>query len=114
MHTSLLCYSGFGGQRFALQVQKLDGIFEICFLCTMAIPVASIALIWKLFVLTARGWLMSILGSVWHPGCGFYEFRVLILGSGGAVIYGRTFGYDIVLCLAGLSSIPYNLYEAAK
>ena len=33
---------------FALQVQKLDGIFEICFSCTYGHTGGFIALIWKL------------------------------------------------------------------
>ena len=88
------------------------GYLKSAFLVPMAIPVASIALIWKL-LFNSQGMVNGILDQFGIQAVDFMNsgssFWVLV----GSYIW-KNLGYDIVLCLAGLSSIPYNLYEAAK
>lgn len=88
------------------------GYLKSAFLVPMAIPVASIALIWKL-LFNSQGMVNGILDQFGIQAVNFMNsgsaFWVLV----GSYIW-KNLGYDIVLCLAGLSSIPYNLYEAAK
>lgn len=82
------------------------------FLLPMAIPVASVVLLWKLLfhrqgLLNHLLSLFSVKGVDWmNTGASFW---VLII----SYIW-RNLGYDVVLWAAGISGIPKSLYEAAK
>lgn len=88
------------------------GIFKTSFLLPMAIPVASIVLLWKVIfhengllnILT--GWLgaepVDWVNSSW-------AFFVLVF----SYLWKNT-GYDMVLWLSGITSISPALYEAAQ
>lgn len=101
----------------ALMVYKGDtkhGLFRTSIVLPMAIPIASMVLVWKI-VFGAEGLLNQFLsaggGQVWDLDWvqGKTAFPVL------AVTYlWKNAGYDMLLWLAGLSAIPKNLYEAAK
>lgn len=91
----------------ALQRTNWGGWYRTTFLLPMAIPVASIALLWK--VLFARtGLLNTLLGT----DCDFMgtdaAFWVLI-----ATYLWKNVGYDSILWSSGLETIPAELYEAA-
>lgn len=82
------------------------------FLLPMAIPVASVVLLWRLLfhghgLLNHFLKMLSILGVDWmNTGASFYVLVVSYLW--------RNLGYDIVLWVAGITSIPEVLYEAAR
>lgn len=82
------------------------------FLLPMAIPVASVVLLWKLLfdsqgLLNHLLSLFSIESIDWmHTGASFFVLVISYLW--------RNLGYDIVLWVAGLSAIPTALYEAAR
>ena len=82
------------------------------FLLPMAIPVASVVLLWKLMfhdqgLLNHLFSFFSIEGQDWmNTESSFY---VLVF----SYIW-RNLGYDIVLWLAGLSAINTSLYESAR
>ena len=88
------------------------GIFKTTFLLPMAIPVASIVLLWK--VIFHRSGLLNILmvkfgmepmdwvGSSW-------AFYVLVF-----TYLWKNAGYDMVLWLSGVTGISPGLYEAAQ
>ena len=85
---------------------------KTAFLLPMAIPVASAAVLWKV-LFNGQGLLNHFLEIIevkrtdWlNTGA---SFGVLVF----SYIW-RNLGYDIVLWLAGLSTIPEALYEAAK
>lgn len=93
------------GQRY-LQLKKS------LFLLPMAIPVASVVLLWKLLfhsqgLLNHFFALLSVKGVDWMNTKA--SFWVLIV----SYIW-RNLGYDVVLWVAGISGIPKSLYEAAK
>lgn len=82
------------------------------FLIPMAIPVASVVLLWQV-LFHGHGLLnhflavLSIEGADWmNTDASFYVLVVSYLW--------RNLGYDIVLWVAGLSAIPQALYDAAK
>lgn len=82
------------------------------FLFPMAIPVASVVLLWKI-LFHSQGLLnhllemCSISGQDWMNTDA--SFGILVISY-----LWRNLGYDVVLWLAGLSAIPSSLYEAAK
>lgn len=91
----------------ALQRTRWGEWYRTTFLLPMAIPVASIALLWKaLFART--GLLNTLLGT----DCDFMgtdaAFWVLI-----ATYLWKNVGYDSILWSSGLETIPVELYEAA-
>lgn len=86
-------------------------MFKTTFLIPMALPVASVVLLWK--VLFHKNGIVNKL-MMWAGGqtvdfmnteCAFYILIISYLW--------RNIGYDMVLWLAGLSNIPQSLYEAA-
>lgn len=93
------------------QKKYMQGI-KTMFLLTMAIPVASVVLLWRL-LFHSHGLLNHLLKALSIPavdwmntGASFYVLVVSYLW--------RNLGYDIVLWAAGLTSIPDALYEAAR
>lgn len=87
-------------------------VFRTSFLLPMAIPVASIVILWQ--VLFAQnglinGWVIALGGqAVDFMGTGA-AFWVLVL-----TYIWKNAGYDMILWLAGLDGIPADLYEAAS
>lgn len=92
--------------------KRLMQLLKSCFLLPMAIPVASVALLWKL-LFHNQGLLNGLLSALSIKGTDWMNtdasFFVLVL----SYIW-RNLGYDMVLWMAGLSSIPTSLYEAAR
>lgn len=88
------------------------GVFKTSFLIPMAIPVASIVLLWKVvfhenglfnILITALGGeAINWLDSEW-------TFAVLVF-----TYLWKNAGYDMVLWLSGISAIPPALYESAE
>lgn len=89
----------------------LQGIKSV-FLFPMAIPVASVVLLWKV-LFHSQGLLNHVLAIFSIKGQDWMNtddsFAILVLSY-----LWRNLGYDVVLWLAGLSAIPGSLYEAAK
>lgn len=88
-----------------------QGIKSI-FLLPMAIPVASVVLLWKIFF-QSQGLINGMLHLLGISQVNWMNtkaaFWVLVI----SYIW-RNLGYDVVLWTAGLASIPETLYEAAK
>lgn len=86
--------------------------FKSIFLIPMAVPVASVVLLWEL-VFDKAGYLNLMMEALhmesvdWMNGSS--AFNVLVF----SYLWKNT-GYDMVLWLAGLNGIPLSLYEAAK
>lgn len=88
------------------------GLYKTSILLPMAIPVASIVLLWKLVfhnqgILNQMLLLFGVTGKDWMAGkSAFYVLTVTYLW--------KNTGYDMVLWLAGLDGISGELYEAAE
>ena len=92
--------------------QEKHGIFKTSFLVPMAIPVASIVLLWR--VIFHRNGLLNGILAFWDAA------PVDWIGSAasfGVLVFAylwKNFGYDMVLWLSGISAINPALYEAAQ
>ncbi len=95
-----------------LNRQAAGGILKTCFLLPMAIPVASVVLLWRVLFHNS-GLLNHLLHSLGYAGTDWmntgFAFWILVISY-----LWRNLGYNIVLWMAGLSSIPVSLYEAAR
>ncbi len=91
--------------------KRYGDFFKVSFLIPMAIPVASVAFLWQIMFQNSGllNHLITKLGGQpvdWMNSN--YAFIVLVI----SYLWKNT-GYDCVLWLSGLSSIPNSLYEAA-
>ena len=95
----------------SLMMQHRGDFFKVSFLIPMAIPVASVALLWKIFFHN-QGILNHLLIKLGSQPTDWmntdYAFLVLVF----SYLWKNT-GYDCVLWLSGLSGIPGSIYEAA-
>lgn len=91
---------------------KQKDLFKTTFLIPIAIPVASVVLIWKI-VFHQNGLLNRFIELIGYTRIDFlkteWAFSVLVI----SYIW-RNIGYDMILWLAGLSNISLSLYEAAS
>lgn len=93
-------------------IKNRQEVVKACFLIPMAIPVASIVVLWKL-VFEKYGLVNAFLHLIGSNTIDFMNtgkaFNVLVI-----TYLWKNSGYDIVLWVSGLSSIPVEYYEAAK
>lgn len=87
-------------------------ILRTAFLIPMAVPIASIVLIWNI-VFHEQGFLSSVLDKFNIVGQNWmstgWAFWILVF----SYIW-KNLGYNIILWLAGLNSISKEIYESAK
>lgn len=92
--------------------KKNGSFFKTSFLIPLAIPIASVVLLWKVFF-HENGLFNEILQFFGMTGYNWMHtekaFSVLVFSY-----VWKNAGYDIILWLAGLSGIPQSYYEAAK
>ena len=96
----------------ALPADRRGNFYKTSILLPMAIPVASVVLLWKLLfypqgLLGQLAGLLGMAGKDWlnQPSA----FVILV-----ATYIWKNTGYDMMLWLAGLDGIPLELYEAAR
>lgn len=93
-------------------IRPKGGYFKTAFLLPMAIPVASMVLLWNV-IFHNNGLINSFLLS-----CGFSSVDFMQTSSAFWVLVAtylwKNCGYDMVLWLAGLDGISSSLYEAAR
>lgn len=87
-------------------------LLKTAFLLPMAIPVASVSLLWKV-LFNGRGLLNHFLTFFSLQKIDWLNTQASFSVLVSSYIW-RNLGYDIVLWLAGLSGISVSLYEAAK
>lgn len=82
------------------------------FLIPLAIPAASAALMWR-FLFHGRGFFNGLLQIAGMSGPDWMNTDAAFWVLTGSYIW-KNLGFNMVLWLAGLSSVPQVLYEAAK
>lgn len=101
----------------ALLVYKGDtrhGVFKTSLVLPMAIPVASVVLVWKIIFCpdgVLNQFLSVVSRQVWEVDWVMEKTSFWVLA---ATWLWKNAGYDMLLWLAGMSSIPASLYEAAR
>ncbi|MGF7141795.1 multiple sugar transport system permease protein [Anaerotaenia torta] len=95
----------------SVMMQHRGDFFKVSFLIPMAVPVASVALLWKIFFHN-QGLLNHLLVRLGSRPVDWmntdYAFLVLVFSY-----VWKNAGYDCVLWLSGLGSISETVYEAA-
>lgn len=103
---------GLGVAMALYRMKRVGGALRSAFLMPMAVPAASVVLVWKgLFF--DRGLINGWLQALGLTGIGWMDtgaaFWMLVLSY-----LWKNLGYTVVLWTAGLAAIPESLYEAAK
>ena len=97
---------------FLYRQARIGGLLKSAFLVPMAIPVASIVLLWKV-LFDQQGFLNGFLNMLHVEPTDWmntkYAFWILVFSY-----LWKNMGYNIVLWIAGLSTISENIYEAAR
>jgi len=95
---------------------KIRGIafFRALFFVPHLVPMALIATLWLFLYEPQRGPINALLGMVGIPGPAWLQSTSWALPAMILVKVWKAVGYYTVLFLAGLQSIPQELYEAAK
>lgn len=86
--------------------------FRTAFVLPLVVPVASIVMFWQVLFDT-HGWLNSMLVTSGHTAVNWMEgseARIVII----LMYVWKNAGYNIVLLLAGLQTIPQDYYETAS
>lgn len=98
---------------------KISGILKSAYLVPMAIPVASIVLLWR-FLFHYQGLCNGMIAWI-HQALAVLPMKQVDWMNTEASLWiliftyiWKNLGYDVVLWIAGLASIPKSIYEAAK
>jgi multiple sugar transport system permease protein len=103
------------GLALLLNSPKLFGrnVFRTLFYMPIQIPLVASTLVWIGFLNTETGWLNAILGSVGLPGPDWINSETWIYPALALIgLWGV--GNFMLINLAGLQSVPTELYEAAR
>jgi multiple sugar transport system permease protein len=90
------------------------GIYRTIYFLPYVCSSVAIALVWRWIYQPDFGVLNAILSSVGLPRYGWLTDRNMALVSVALVAIWHSMGYNMVIFLAGLKSIPTTYYEAAQ
>jgi len=100
---------------FGVMIKSLNGkagIYKTAFLVPLAVPVASIVLMWR-FLFHENGFFSILAVSISGNPIDFMNTDLAVYVLIISYLWKNT-GYDMILWIAGLSGIPSSLYEAAS
>jgi multiple sugar transport system permease protein len=95
-------------------VIKLRSIFRVGYYLPVVTSIVAIAVVWRLLLAEESGLLNGILGIFGADGPGWLTDERYALWSLIAMAIWRNMGFSMVIFLAGLQTIPADLYEAAE
>lgn len=95
-------------------ITRLRGFFRGLYFMPYVVPVVAAAWAWQWLYSPNFGALNKVLGIFGIPPQGFLSDPSQALYAVTAVVVWQQLGFQIVLFLAGLQSIPLELYEAAS
>lgn len=108
----LLLVSSLGISVFLNKQTQMAQILKSAYLVPMAIPAASVVILWKV-LFHAQGMVSGLVDALGGTPENWmetdYAFWILV-----ASYLWKNLGYNIVLWMAGLASIPASIYEAAR
>ncbi|MTI15950.1 sugar ABC transporter permease [Rhodobacteraceae bacterium RKSG542] len=89
-------------------------IFRTSFFLPVAATLVAMATVWEMLLHPTLGLVNIVLDMIGIGGERWLSDRKLVLTTLAAIGVWETVGYNMVLFLAGLASIPRHLYEAAE
>lgn len=95
-------------------VIKLRTVFRVGFYLPVVTSIVAIAVVWRLLLGSEVGLVNAMLAGVGIDGPGWLNDQRYALWSIIAMAAWRNLGFLMVIFLAGLQTIPKDLYEAAE
>lgn len=93
-------------------VKKGKDGWKTCYLIPMAVPAASVVLIWQI-LFHNNGLMNNLLTTLGQDPIPFMSSGAAFWVLTASYLW-KNLGYDMILWMAGLSGIPKDLYEAAS
>lgn len=93
---------------------RFKGFFRASMFIPVTISMAVVAIVFEMVFARDSGLLNLVLGTLGLPQPRWLEDRSMVMSSMVIVKSWRAFGYYALILLAGLSSIPQDLYESAR
>lgn len=90
------------------------GALRTVYFLPVAATLVAMATVWQILLHPNLGFVNQMLVSVGLPGQAWLSDRGLVLYTLAAIGVWETVGYNMVLFLAGLATIPAHLYDAAE
>lgn len=98
----------------AIQEQKqFRSILEVLYFLPVTSTLAAMALVWSALMDSGQGVINNLLSSIGIVKINWFGSEEVVLYSLAIISLWSIIGFNMVLFLAGLTSIPRNLYEAA-
>ncbi|MEL6521703.1 MAG: sugar ABC transporter permease [Pseudomonadota bacterium] len=98
----------------AIQEQKqFRSVLEVLYFLPVTSTLAAMALVWAALMDSGQGVINNSLETFGIPGVNWFGSENVVLYSLAIISLWSIIGFNMVLFLAGLTSIPQNLYEAA-
>ncbi len=95
-------------------VIKLRSVFRVGYYLPVVTSIVAIAVVWRLLLAEESGLLNGVLSIFGIDGPGWLTDERYALWSIIAMAIWRNLGFSMVVFLAGLQTIPADLYEAAE
>jgi multiple sugar transport system permease protein len=95
-------------------VVKFRTVFRVGYYLPVVTSIVAVAVVWRLLLGTDTGLINGLLSTIGVDGPGWLTDQSFALWSVMAMAIWRGLGFLMIIFLAGLQTIPSDLYEAAE
>jgi len=95
------------------EIVKFRSVFRVGYYLPVVTSIVAIAVVWRLLLSDESGLVNGLLGTLGIHGPDWLNDPVLAMPSLIVMAAWRNLGFQMVIFLAGLQTIPQDLYEAA-
>ena len=96
------------------RLARLRGVYRTIFFAPVVTTLVAVAVVWRYFYHPRYGLLNHLLGALGLPAVDWLGDPRWAMLSITLLAVWRTFGYSLVIFVAGLQAVPESLYEAAR
>ena len=96
------------------RVGRLKGLFRVGYYLPVVTSIVAVAVVWKFIFRENGGLLNTVLGWVGVDGFAWLDSTTLALPSVVVMSAWRNLGFLMVIFLAGLQTVPKEMYEASE
>ncbi|MFP5417192.1 MAG: carbohydrate ABC transporter permease [Actinomycetes bacterium] len=94
-------------------ITKLRSVYRVGFYTPVVTSIVAVAVVWRFLLQPDNGLVNTVLGWFGVDGPNWLGDERTALGSLIAMVVWRNFGTGMIIFLAGLQSVPWQLHEAA-
>lgn len=94
-------------------ITRFRALYRVGFYTPVVTSIVAVAVVWRFLLQPDNGLVNTVLGWVGITGPNWLGDQDTALGSLIAMVVWRNFGTGMIIFLAGLQSVPWQLHEAA-